>query len=68
MQDSVAIDNLLNKVGSIYKLVILTALRAIELSEGATNLVGAKAEAKPINVALREIAEGRILYKAKEEK
>ena len=61
-----AIDTLLNKTGSLYKFVVLTSLRAIELSDGAANLVGEKADAKPVHVALKEIAEGRIEYNVKE--
>ncbi len=66
--DSLAIDSLINKTGSLYKLVMLTSLRAVELSDGAPNLIGEKATAKPVNVALKEIAEGRISYKVKEKK
>ncbi len=62
------IQKLLNKVGSLYKLVILTSLRAVELSDGAANLIGEKASAKTINLAMREIAEGKIEYKVKEKK
>ncbi len=67
MQD-IPIDVLWSKTGSTYKLVMLTALRAIELGEGAANLVDAKPDAKPINVALQEILDGKISYKVKEEK
>lgn len=63
-----AIDQLIKKTGSTYKLVILTAMRAIELSDGSANLVGARPDEKPINVALREIASGKISYKVKEGK
>lgn len=66
MQHTIGIDNLVNKVGSTYKLVILTARRAIELSEGAAKLVHASPDQKAINVALREIADGKITYEAKE--
>lgn len=65
MQDT-AIDTLLDKTSSLYKLVILTAARAVELADGAANLVGAAPGAKSINVAIREIAEGKITYKVKE--
>jgi DNA-directed RNA polymerase omega subunit len=67
MQD-IDIQKLLNKVGSLYKLVVLTSLRAVELSDGAANLTGDKPEAKTINAALKEISEGRIEYKVKEKK
>jgi DNA-directed RNA polymerase omega subunit len=67
MQD-MDIGKLLNKVGSLYKLVVLTSLRAVELSDGAASLSGGKKDNKTINVALREIAEGKIEYKLKEKK
>jgi len=67
MQDH-DIQNLLAKVGSLYKLVNLTSIRAIELSEGAPNLVGEKPAAKTINTALKEIAAGKICYKVQEKK
>jgi DNA-directed RNA polymerase omega subunit len=62
------IQKLIAKVGSLYKLVNLTSLRAVELSDGAANLMGEKTENKTINMALREIGEGKIEYKIKEKK
>ncbi|MDD5427895.1 MAG: DNA-directed RNA polymerase subunit omega [Candidatus Omnitrophica bacterium] len=62
------IQQLLNKVGSLYKLVNLTSLRAVELSDGAANLMGEKADPKTINTALREISGGKIEYKVKDKK
>ena len=67
MQD-VAMDKLLDKTGSIYKLVVLASRRAIELNEGAARLVNAPLDAKPTGVCLQEILEGKISYKIKEEK
>jgi len=68
MQD-IPIDTLFNKTGSAYKLVILTARRAIELSEGASPLVKIRlADQKPMNIAIQEILEGRISYKIKGDK
>lgn len=64
----IPIDVLLNKTGSAYKLCVLTSMRAVELSDGANNLVNAKPDARPINVALQEIIEGRVTYKVKEGK
>ena len=62
-------DDLLDKTGSVYKLVVLAALRSIELSDGAAKLVDAPAtEGKPLNIALREILEGKITYKEKDKK
>lgn len=51
------------QTGSIFKLVILASRRAIELNEGAANLIDAPAKAKAMNVAIEEIAEGKISYK-----
>jgi DNA-directed RNA polymerase omega subunit len=67
-EKDMAIDSLLNKTNSLYKLVALASMRAVELSDGAANLVGEKPEAKPVNLAIREIAEGKITYKLKEKK
>ncbi len=61
-------DELIKKTGSLYKLVILAARRATELSEGAQRLVDAVAGEKATNTALREIAEGRVSLKIKEGK
>lgn len=65
---NLSIDDLTNKVGSVYKLVILASRRAIELSEGAAKLIDAPTDANVTNVALKEILEGKISYKAKEKK
>lgn len=65
---SIPVNELFNKVGSIYKLVVLAAMRAIELNEGAARLVEARPDEKPGNVALQEILEGKVMYKAKGEK
>jgi DNA-directed RNA polymerase omega subunit len=67
MQD-VPIDKLLDKTHSIYKLVILSAKRAIELAEGAQKLVDDPLTAKPAHVALDEILAGKVEYKIKEGK
>jgi len=67
MQD-LPIDTLLNKTGSIYKLVVLASRRAIELGEGAAKLVNAPPDAKVTTIALMEILEGKISLKIKEEK
>lgn len=64
----IPIDELLKKTGSIYKLSILAARRAVELSDGAAKLVDASLDAKAGQIALKEILEGRISYKEKAEK
>ncbi len=61
-------DLLLDKTKSVYKLVVLTALRAIEISDGAAKLVDVPQDVKPVNLALREILDGKITYKEKEKK
>lgn len=61
-------DILMGKVGSLYKLVVLASLRAIELSDGAAKLVDAPLDARVMNIALEEIHEGKISYKVKEKK
>lgn len=66
MQNTIGIDKLIDKTGSAYKLVIMTARRAIELSEGAAKLVDSPLDQKTINTALQEIIEGKITYKVKE--
>ncbi len=62
----IPVDQLINKIGSAYKLVILAARRAIELSEGAAKLVDVGPEVKFGNIALKEILEGKITYKVKD--
>lgn len=55
----VEIERLLEKVGSLYKLVTLASRRVLELSEGAQPLVETD-EKDPSAIALKEIAEGKI--------
>ena len=68
MQQSPAIDKLLDKTHSIYKLVILASRRTIELADGAQKLVDAPSDFKPANIAMKEIMEEKITYKVREEK
>lgn len=57
-------EKLLEKTsGSLYKLVILAARRALELSNGAPRLVDASPKEKPGTVVLREIAAGKVRIK-----
>ncbi|MBN1525965.1 MAG: DNA-directed RNA polymerase subunit omega [Candidatus Omnitrophica bacterium] len=67
MPNSNDISKLLNRTGSIYKLVILASRRTIELSEGAAKLVETPVHMKPMNVAIEEIAEGKVTYKVNKE-
>lgn len=59
----IPMQELVDKVGSVYKLVILAARRAIELNQGAGKLVDISPKAKLSTVALEEIREGKIYYK-----
>jgi DNA-directed RNA polymerase subunit omega len=63
----VPIEELLQRCGSIYKLVILAAKRAKEVAEGSPALVETSHH-KVTSVALEEILQGRVLYKSDEEK
>jgi DNA-directed RNA polymerase omega subunit len=63
MRQAIPMEKLLEKAGSVYKIVIVAAKRALELSEGSPSLVPAGAKEKPALVALREIAEGKIRIK-----
>lgn len=55
----VAIQDLLSKTGSIYKLVILASKRALELNAGAPRMIETDSE-KISSIALEEIAQGRV--------
>ncbi|MDP3703493.1 MAG: DNA-directed RNA polymerase subunit omega [Candidatus Omnitrophota bacterium] len=59
------IEELLKRCGSIYKLVILAAMRAKELAEGAPALMETPHK-KATSIALEEILHGKVLYKAEE--
>lgn len=52
---------LLNKVDSRYTLVILTAKRARQLTDGSEKLVEYESS-KPVSIAVKEIEEGKISY------
>ena len=58
----VPIEELLKRCGSIYRLVILAAKRAKELSEGSPPLIETHYR-KATSVALDEILKGKVLYK-----
>ena len=62
-------EKLIERVGSSkYKLVILAARRALELSEGSPRLIEVtNQKMKPSIVALREIIEGKIAYRVKKQ-
>ncbi len=50
---------------SKYKIVIGAARRALELSEGAPKLVQVDSKRKPAVVALMEMRQGKISFRAK---
>jgi DNA-directed RNA polymerase omega subunit len=58
---------LMERESSRYKLVVLAAKRALELSEGKDKLVEVSPHMKLSNVAIKEIQEGKIGYKVIEE-
>lgn len=59
-------ENLIDKTtGSMYKLVILAAKRALELSDGSPRFVETGPKEKPPLIALREIAAGKVAMKIK---
>lgn len=61
----VAVQDLLAKTGSIYKLVVLASMRAVELNAGAPKLVEGDGE-KASSIALEEIIQGKVkLQRAK---
>ncbi|MFH1856482.1 MAG: DNA-directed RNA polymerase subunit omega [Candidatus Omnitrophota bacterium] len=57
------IGDLFKKTGSIYKLSVLASKRAIQLNDGAVPLTKKKFY-KLSSVALQEIKEGKITYRA----
>jgi DNA-directed RNA polymerase subunit omega len=59
---------LYGKTNSAYKLVILAARRAIELSEGAPKLIECPPDEKATNIAVNEILNDKISYKLKDDK
>ncbi len=65
----IPVEDLLDRVDSRYKLVILASRRAGELNNGGQRLIDINPKTKISTIALEEIREGRITYKeAKESK
>ena len=60
------IEELMKRCSSAYRLVILAARRAKELTEGAPPLVDEPSR-RVTTIALQEILQGKVLYKAEEE-
>ena len=64
----ISMEELLHHIDSRYKLVIIASRRAIELNEGGQRLVDLSPKTKASTIALEEIREGKIAYKAIESK
>lgn len=60
------IEKLVEKTGSIFKLVILASKRAASLNEGAQKLVECDSKSNA-TVALEEIMQGKVSLKPKKE-
>ncbi|VBB05155.1 rna polymerase subunit omega/k/rpb6 [Lucifera butyrica] len=58
-----SIDSLLSKIDSKYTLVILAAKRAREIVDGNRPPAEESASAKPVTIALEEIAQDKITFK-----
>ena len=58
----IPVDELMKNIDSVFKLAILSARRASELSNGMPKLVEAESK-KPAIIALQEIVQGKISYK-----
>ena len=59
----IPMESLLEKTGSIYKLVLLASRRAVELNAGAGKLVEASPGIKFSTLALEEIRQGKVKLK-----
>lgn len=60
---SISMDLLLAKTGSLYKLCNMAAVRAMELNSGAKRLVDSDPKEKVTTIAIREIAEDKVVLK-----
>jgi len=60
---NIPMEQLIEKTGSLYKLVILASKRAVELNAGAGRLVEISPLMKPSIVALEEIRQGKVKFK-----
>jgi DNA-directed RNA polymerase omega subunit len=60
----ISLQELLDKSkGSVYKLVVMAARRALEIAEGMPKLVSADSGTKPSTIALDEIRQGKVKVK-----
>ena len=63
----IPVEDLLENIDSLYKLVILASRRAGELNDGGQKLVDVSPRVKLSTVALEEIREGKVGYKETKE-
>ena len=64
MNMQIAVESLLDKAdGSVYKLVMIAAKRAIELNAGAGRLIEADLSTKLSTLSLEEIRQGKVRLK-----
>lgn len=63
----IPVEDLLEKVGSMYKLVIMASRRADELSNGGQRLVDINPKANISTIVLEEIKEGKVSYQLPKE-
>ncbi|MFQ5951956.1 MAG: DNA-directed RNA polymerase subunit omega, partial [Candidatus Omnitrophota bacterium] len=56
-------DELMEKIGSVYKLCNLAAMRAMELNNGMKKLVDADPREKVTTIAIKEIAADKVKIK-----
>lgn len=61
----IPIEELIQKIGSVYKLVNVASRRAAELNVGILPLVQIESK-KAATIALEEIRQGLVTYKTKE--
>ncbi|HEO70705.1 MAG TPA: DNA-directed RNA polymerase subunit omega [Candidatus Hydrogenedentes bacterium] len=58
----IPIEDLKNKVDSLYRLVIVAARRANQLGKSEAHILGGPRAKKPTVAALEEVAEGKLGY------
>ena len=61
---NIDLETLYDKTGSIYKLVVMAAKRAIEINAGAAQLTQHQKD-NVIAIALQEISEGKVSFKTR---
>ncbi|MBU4377292.1 MAG: DNA-directed RNA polymerase subunit omega [Candidatus Omnitrophica bacterium] len=62
----VPLEDLLKKVDSIYRLVLMASRRAVEISDTGQKLVDISPRLKATTVALEEVRQGKISYRVPE--